>query len=47
MLIYTKGVLDFYKKIVKCILPKGTIYYINNFDEIVSNQIRIIDYEKI
>ena len=36
-----------FKKIVKCILPKGTIYYINNNDEIVSNQIRIIDYEKI
>lgn len=34
-------------EIVKCILPKGTIYYINNFDEIVSNQIRIIGYEKI
>ena len=36
-----------FKKIVKCILPKGTIYYINNFNEIVSNQIRIIGYEKI
>lgn len=37
----------FYKCIVKCILPKGTIYYINNLDEIVSNQIRIIGYEEI
>ena len=35
------------KKIVKCILPKGAIYYVNNLGEIVSNQIRIIDYEKI
>lgn len=37
----------YFKKIVKCILPKGTIYYINNNDEIVSNQIRIISYENI
>lgn len=37
----------YFKKIVKCILPKGTIYYINNNDEIVSNQIRIIGYENI
>lgn len=37
----------YFKKIVKCILPKGTIYYINNNDAIVSNQIRIIGYENI
>ena len=37
----------YFKKIVKCILPKGTIYYINNNNEIVSNQIRIISYENI
>lgn len=37
----------YFKKIVKCILPKGAIYYINNLDEVVSNQIRIIGYEKI
>ena len=37
----------YFKKIVKCILPKGTIYYINNNNEIVSNQIRIIGYENI
>lgn len=35
------------KKIVKCILPKGTIYYVNDSNETVSNQIRIIDYENI
>ena len=37
----------YFKKIVKCVLPKGAIYYVNNLDEVVSNQIRIISYEKI
>lgn len=37
----------FYKDIVKCVIPKKAIYYENNNDEIVSNQIKIIDYEEI
>ena len=37
----------FYKYIVKCVIPKESVYYENNNDEIVSNQIRIIGYEKI
>lgn len=37
----------YFKKIVKCILPKGAIYYVNSRGEVVSNQIRIISYENI
>lgn len=37
----------YFKKIVKCILPKGAIYYVNDRGEVVSNQIRIIGYENI
>ena len=37
----------YFKKIVKCILPKGAIYYVNGRGEVVSNQIRIIGYENI
>lgn len=34
---------DSYEVIVKCIIPKGSTYYINNLDEIVSSNIIVTD----
>ena len=38
-----KAERNLYEIIVKCIIPKGSTYYINNFNEIVSSNIIITD----
>ena len=39
----TKVERNLHEIIVKCIIPKGSTYYVNNFDEIVSSNIIVTD----
>lgn len=35
----------YYSTIVKCVIPKGSDYYINEYDEVISNNIVILSKE--